>query len=345
MRAPAMLAAILPPGMLGLTVAAMIALFISTSDTYLHSWGSILVQDIILPFRKRPFTTRGHLRLLRAGILGVAVFVFVFSLNYRPSQYVQMFLALTGAVFVGGAGSAIIGGLYWKRGTTEAAWSAMIVGMLLSAVGIACKQMTPELVAALAGRDDALHVLHAPIAWLRRYTGQELTLFAIVASIATYVLVSLLGPRRVFDMDRLLHRGRYAIAAEQVVGDARAPTILERLGFTREFSGRDRVVTYVTLAWPLAWTAVFIVVTLYNLRVDVPERSWMIYWKWWTLGILASGIAVTIWFSIGAIRDMRRLFADLRSGAVNVNLADDGRVIDHQAAGDPVEDRAGSERR
>ena len=37
-----------------------------------------------------------------------------------------MFLALTGAIFVGGAGSAIIGGLYWKRGTTAAAWTAMV---------------------------------------------------------------------------------------------------------------------------------------------------------------------------------------------------------------------------
>ena len=324
LRAPLMLGAILPAGMLGLTVATMIACFVSTSDTYLHSWGSILIQDVILPFRKRPFTTRQHLLLLRMGILGVAAFVFVFSLFYEPTQYVNMFLALTGAVFVGGAGSAIIGGLYWKRGTTAAAWSAMITGMTLSAGGIILKQMPPN---------PALH-------FVQRFSGQELTFFSILGSIAMYVLVSLLGPQADFNMDRMLHRGKYAIAGEHVVGDSRPPTIMEKLGFTREFSGRDRIITYLTLAWPLIWTAVFIAVMLYNLVHKVPENSWMVYWKWWTLGILAAGIAITIWFSLGSVRDIHRLFRDLRSGAININLADDGRVVDHHSAGDPVEDPA-----
>ncbi len=325
-RAPLMLAAILPVGLMGITVMTMIALFLSTSDTYLHSWGSILIQDVILPFRRRPFTTRQHLMLLRLSILGVAVFVFCFSLFYQHTQFVTMFLALTGAVFVGGAGSAIIGGLYWKRGTTTAAWAAMITGMILSAGGIVAKQMSAST--------------QPVIAFVQNFSGQELTLFAIVGSVATYVLVSLLGPRTDFNMDRLLHRGTYAVASEQVVGDPKPPTVMDKLGFTREFSGRDRVVTYVTLAWPLVWTAIFIVFTVYNAFVDVPDESWMTYWKWWTVFILLSGVVITIWFSLGAVIDIRQLFSDLKSGAVDINVADDGRVIDHHATGDPVEDVA-----
>jgi SSS family solute:Na+ symporter len=322
-RAPLVLGAVLPVGLMGITVMTMIALFLSTSDTYLHSWGSILVQDVILPFRKRPFTTRQHLLLLRVAILGVAVFVFCFSMLYTHTQFVTMFLALTGAVFVGGAGSAIIGGLYWSRGTTAGAWAAMITGMTLSAAGIIAKQLPPA---------D-----HAAIAFIQNFSGQELTLFAILGSIAMYVLVSLLGPRRDFDMDRLLHRGKYAVRDDQVVGDPKPPTVMEKLGFTREFSGRDRVITYITLAWPLAWTAIFIGVTIYNMLADVPESAWMTYWKWWTWLIWLSGIVITIWFSIGSLLDIRRLFADLKSGAVNINVEDDGRVIDHTPTGDPVE--------
>ena len=78
---------------------------------------------MVLPFRKKPLSPRAHLWLLRAAIFGVAIFAFLFSSWYEPTQYIAMFLALTGAVFVGGAGSAIIGGLYWKRGTTAAAWT------------------------------------------------------------------------------------------------------------------------------------------------------------------------------------------------------------------------------
>ena len=57
-----------PTGLLGLMCAAMLAAFISTHDTYLHSWGSILVQDVILPFRRKPFTPRNLLERVR-GVL------------------------------------------------------------------------------------------------------------------------------------------------------------------------------------------------------------------------------------------------------------------------------------
>ncbi|MHC4903140.1 MAG: sodium:solute symporter family transporter, partial [Planctomycetota bacterium] len=103
LRTPYALAAILPAGLLGLLCAALLAAFISTHDTYLHSWGSIFVQDVILPFRRRPLSPRQHLWLLRLSILGVAVFIFLFSLLIKPTQFIAMFFAITGAVFVGGA--------------------------------------------------------------------------------------------------------------------------------------------------------------------------------------------------------------------------------------------------
>ena len=42
MRAPFVLSEVLPVGLLGAFAALMLAAFISTHDTYLHSWGSIL---------------------------------------------------------------------------------------------------------------------------------------------------------------------------------------------------------------------------------------------------------------------------------------------------------------
>ena len=100
-RASLALAAILPIGLMGLMCAAFLAAFISTHDTYLHSWGSILIQDVILPFRRKPFTPRQHLWLLRLSILGVAIVIFTLSLLYRPTQYVSMFLIITGSVPTG----------------------------------------------------------------------------------------------------------------------------------------------------------------------------------------------------------------------------------------------------
>ncbi len=146
LRTPAAASIMLPSGLLGLFAAALVGAFISTNDTYLHSWGSIFIQDVVLPFRKNPLGARAHLWLLRGSIFGVAVFAFCFSLVYTENQYVSMFLALTGSIFVGGAGSAIIGGLYWRRGTTAGAWAAMIAGMSLATFGVVVKQLPPTFV-------------------------------------------------------------------------------------------------------------------------------------------------------------------------------------------------------
>ena len=303
MRTPVVLGVILPTGLLGLMCAAMLAALVSTYDTYLHSWGSILVQDVILPFRKRPLTPRQHLWLLRASIFAVAVFIFMFSLLFRQTQYIIMFLAITGAVFFGGAGSAIIGGLYWKRGTTAGAWGAMITGITLSLAGVVLKQQVEGF----------------PI------TGQEMTFIAIAASVAVYVGVSLLGPRSEADMDRLLHRGRYALADETSVAYGEASTWRERLGLSREFTRGDRLITYVSIGWPVAWTLIFIGGTIYNFFVPVPAETWLRFWHGWTWVVLGASIAVVTWFSIGGARDMVYLFRNLRR---RENPLEDGRVPD-----------------
>jgi solute:Na+ symporter, SSS family len=234
----------------------------------------------------------------------VAAFIFTFSLLFQPSEYIAMFCALTSAMFVGGAGAVIIGGLYWKRGTTAGAWAAMLTGMLASLAGIAIRKVRPEFF----------------------LTGQEMTFIAIALAVSAYVLVSLLGPRAVFNLERLLHRGPYAIAGESQEAEERPPTWLEKLGFSREFTGRDRLITYVTLSWPLAWTAIFVVVTAYNLVVDVPADSWLRFWHGWTWFILCCSVVVIVWFTIGGFRDLVHLYRHLRAG--RTNPLDDGRVVE-----------------
>jgi SSS family solute:Na+ symporter len=322
LRIPYALALLLPPGLLGLVVAAMLAAFISTHDTYLHSWGTIFVQDVLLPFREKPLSPRAHLWALRASILGVALFIFCFSILIKPTQFIAMFFAITGAVFVGGAGSVIIGGLYWRRGSTPAAWAAMIVGMLLAAFGIVVKQVDAAMVERLA----------ADAPWLGRplllvksgLTGQELTFIAMCCAIGTYVAVSLLGPRQVTDMDRLLHRGRFAVEGDSPAAAGGKRSWLERLGIGREFSRGDRRVAYVSVAWPLLWSTLFLAVTLWNLFTDVPDAWWLQFWRVWIWVFSGGALVVTIWFAVGGVLDLRYLFRHLKRFVPDPT--DDGRV-------------------
>jgi len=303
LRAPLVLAQILPHGMLGLFAAVMLAAAISTDDTYLHSWGSIFVQDVLLPLRGgKPLDQVQHLRALRFAILGVAVFIFLFSLLFQQNQYIFLFFAITGAIFAGGSGAVIIGGLYWRRGTTAAAWAAMITGAGLSVGGIVAHQLDPDF----------------PI------NGQEFWGLGMAASVLVYAVVSAAGRGRPFDLDRLLHRGRWAIADDQVAGD-RVVSRLQRLFlFTPEFTRRDKVLYALTYLWTGFWFVLFVVGTVYNLGHDVSDASWARFWRWYLLAQFVAAGAVWVWFTAGGVRDLRRMFTRLEAAARD--SSDDGIV-------------------
>ncbi len=331
-RSPFVLAVVLPTGLLGLVCAAMLAAFISTNDTYLHSWGSIFMQDVVLPFRKKPFTPRQHLWLLRGAIFGVAVFVFIFSLLFKPSQFIAMFFAITASVFVGGACSAIIGGLYWKRGTTFGAWSAMLTGMVLSLWSIVIENAEVGTLHAIGGvfpRFDDLLILIR-----ERFTGQELSFIVMCCAITAYIVGSLLGPgrTRVANMDKLLHRGEYAVQDDAATYLTEKRSWLEKLGIDREFTKGDRLIAYVSVGWPLAWTILLLGLIGWNLAVDVPDSWWLGFWRVWTWVFTGGALGVTVWFTIGGAFDLRYLFRHLKS--YHADAADDGRVEHDSRNGD-----------
>ncbi|HEY9249507.1 MAG TPA: sodium:proline symporter, partial [Rariglobus sp.] len=132
MTIPVALSHLLPIGVKGALCAILLMGIFGGDSTHLHSWGGILAQDVILPRLKKAPTPQQHIRLLRGCIVGVAVFAFFFGVFFRQTEYIMMWWSVTTAVYVGGAGAAIIGGLYWKKGTTAGAWAAVVSGSILS---------------------------------------------------------------------------------------------------------------------------------------------------------------------------------------------------------------------
>ena len=289
---PIALTKLLPVGLMGAFAAVMLAAAIGCNDTYLHSWGSIFVQDVVMPLRKRPFAPAEHLKFLKLAILGVAAFSFVFSLLFQQSEYIFLFFAITGAIFAGGSGAVIIGGLYWKRGTTAAAWSAMIVGSVVAVGGIVLHQLVPGF----------------PI------NGQMFWGLAMAASSAVYVVVSLLtgGGRRSFDMDKLLHRGKYLVREEYTVVEAAPVKGWKVLGMGKEFTPFDKVIYVATYAWTASWVVVFVVGTALNLTREVSTEAWLAFWRTYTMIFLAASIVVIVWFSIGGLINLKDMIATLK---------------------------------
>lgn len=339
MTVPIALSTFFPIGIKGVFAAVMLFLMLSTDITYLHSWGSILVQDVILPARKQPFETRQHLRSLRLSIVGVAIFAFLFSLLFRQNDYIFMFFSITGAIYLGGAGSVIVGGLYWKRGTTAGAWASMITGALLGAGGLVLQQIWPSVAGRLAqvwpeSSFLASHMDKFPI------NGQWMWFYAFVSAIAAYVLVSLVTCREPFNMDRMLHRGSYARedAARTDAGRGqrkRKGLIHSYLGIDEDFTRGDRWLSYLVFGWTMVLFIIWLVVTVLNLipAFKWSNEAWASYF--WIMGILFPlivGVITSIWFTWGGVRDLRVLFR--RLSVARLNVLDDGRVVNHRNVDD-----------
>ncbi len=334
---PLALREMLPAGVLGLFVAAMLAAAISTDESYLHSWGSIFVQDVVLPLRNQTIEPEQHLRWLRRSILGVAVFVWCFGMLFPLQEYIFMYWAITGAIYTGGAGSVIIGGFYWKRATTEGAWAGMIVGSTLAVIGTIINNLFwPNML-------PALKATYPDIAWLQALpkefwlNGMEMFVLACCCAIASYVITSLLTkPDPNFDLDKLLRRGKYAIEGERRAVNTRKNWLYTLLGIDEEYTRFDKFLAYSLFVWMMFWFVTFIGGTLYGLNFETSDAAWA---KWWVfrLGVwLSVGTITVVWFLWCGFRDLKEMIRHLRT--LKEDEKDDGSVQRDETTGQYGED-------
>jgi len=327
MRVPLALAHFLPIGIKGIFAALMFFLACTNDVSYLHSWGSIVAQDVIMPFRKKPFSPKAHMLLLRLCITGVTIFGFCWSLFYHQVEYIKMYFAVTGAIFLGGAGSVIIGGLYWKKGTAYGAWSAMIVGGLIAVGGIYLDHYWIVIQPFLVGKFPhnayfAAHPDHFPI------NGQYVNAISMGMAILLYIVVSLLTCRREFNLAQMLHRGKYAVDANGNPApqpDRPPRTLRELVGVDDEFTRGDKLIAFGLFAYSMFWFVLFVVISIWNLIHIWPDEWWLSYWHYAGIFLpIVIGSITSVWFTIGGVIDLRKLFRRLKT--LQRDPTDDGRV-------------------
>ena len=163
---------LIPAGLFGMALAGMLAAFISTVDTYLLCWSTVITNDIICPLWPKKISTRAHLWLLKIFVALIALFLYVFGTLYQPAESIWVYITMTGVMMLG-SGIILIGGLYWSRGSTAGAYAAVIFCCLLPAIELILKRIfSGEL----------------PV------STQHFALGAIVSGILFYVVFSLLFP-------------------------------------------------------------------------------------------------------------------------------------------------------
>ncbi len=131
MAMPIFLGRILPIGVIGIITAGMLAAFMSTHDSYLLCWSSVLTQDVVAPVVEsfgKEFPTRRRLLLARVLIFLIGIFLLVWGLWYPLGQDLWDYMAITGALYFTGAFSLLLMGLYWKRASSTGAYLGLACG-------------------------------------------------------------------------------------------------------------------------------------------------------------------------------------------------------------------------
>ena len=299
----------LPAGIKGVLCIILLMGVFGGDGTHLLSWGSLFIQDVVVPLRKKPFEPKEHIRLLRWSMCGVALFAFLFGTFFKQTEYVMMWWVVTEALYVGGAGAAIIGGLYWKKGTTAGAWAGLLTGSGFVVGGILARQVW--------GNGFPLN-------------GAQISFFGSLLASLSYVGFSLLTCREDFNMARMLHRGIYAVESEKKfeTKSRSRVSIGKLIGLDEHFTFGDKILAGGLFGWSMIWLAVFVVGTAWNLIAPWPMSVWSQFWFVVGIGIpVFFSLVTAVWFTWGGIRDMRLFFRRLKEERVDV--LDNGMVVNH----------------
>jgi Na+/proline symporter len=335
----------LPVGLTGLFCLLMVMLMVSTDASRMFNSTTVIMQDIIMPLRRTPLTPKQHVLWLRMTAVMVAVFFFLFSLYFVQLDYIRMFVTIMAGVWLGGAGPVMVFGLYSRFGNTAGAFAAVIYGTGVSLGGMFMQRIWAQYAYPFIDRmgwtgacDKFLHTVSSPftpyVEWHMDavkfpINSWELLGIAMVGGLIIYIGVSLLTFRKPYNLERMLHRGKYSIDGEKRLTSAWTwrSFMGKLIGITPEYTRGDRWLAWSVFGYTFVYQIglCFIVVVIWNFISPWPTAWWSHYFYINSLLIACViGVVSTVWFMIGGIIDARRLFRDL--AARLDNPLDNGQV-------------------
>lgn len=347
MMMPTVVAKIFPVGMLGLFCLLMVMLLISTDDSRIFNASSTLMQDVILPMFKGHLPQAKHLLYLRLMTIGVAVFFLIVSLFFAQLDYINMFTTIMCSLWLGGAGPIMVFGLYSRFGNLTGAWCAIIFGSGTSLAGLILQRTWAltvypflEKMGWVEGLNNFLVTVSSPFnPWIEwsmdpvkfPINSFEIYFISMVLSVGGYVIGSYLTYKP-YDLDKLLHRGKYADGPEPVKEKWTLRNIFSKIiGITPEYTRGDRIIAYSVFFYSVVYSVgiVFFGIVIWNAIWPWPHSWWTVKFFITTLlipGIV--GVISTVWFMIGGSIDAIHLFRDLKKRVEDPN--DNGQILNDE---------------
>ena len=355
--------ALLPPGLFGAFALLLFLAMLSTDDSRIFSATLTIAQDCILPFFPKGLSPKQHVRMIRLVAMGIGVFFFFGSKYMSQLDYNQLFNQMAVAIWNAGCPAVMILGLYWKKGTTPAAWTSLGAGIAGSVCYILLSRYWADVVYPflvnhdmVATVDSLFRNLSAPFGdWIHWEVNElrfpvnsiEYLFFANIFTILLYIAVSLCTCRKDFNMDRMLHRGAYEEPGEhkELKRDWRPRSVFRNIiGITPEYTRGDKAIAYGLFfhTFVVSFSLIFLGTLLWNLASPWGNRGWSNYFLINNLLIPCAIAACTsVWFTIGGVRDLRDLFRTLKRRKM-LNVLDDGRVEGNVSLADLAEKDEGT---
>lgn len=196
---PHFLGQILPWGVIGVVLAAMLAAEMSTDSGYLLTWATVIYNDIIGPLLRRDLSPAARLITIRAMVLVIGAFLVFYGLWYKLEGAAWDYLSVTGNIYLASLFTLLVAALYWKPANSWGALAAIVLG----AVGPLSFLVLQQTVS----KDSAL--------------GQSWLLSPAVAGLASFVMAfggMVLGTA----LARMLGRGVCGPVGEEPVGEEEA---------------------------------------------------------------------------------------------------------------------------
>lgn len=153
---PRFLSVFLPAGLMGLLIAAMLAADMSTNSSYMLSWGSVIYNDILAPFRRSAWTDRRAILWNRCIVALIGLYLLVFGLFYHIEGNVWSYLLLTGSIYLSSMSVLLIACCYWKRANNWGAIGGILLGAAVPVAYLTLEKLpSTTALAASIGKDVA----------------------------------------------------------------------------------------------------------------------------------------------------------------------------------------------
>jgi hypothetical protein len=155
----------------------------------------------------------------------------------------------------------------------------------------------------------------------------EFNFFLSVLCVCCYVVVSLVTCRRPFNLERMLHRGKYSLGERRDIRRKWTPrTVLRNIiGITPEYTRGDRIIAWGVFFYSFGYGfgVCFLGTVICNIFHPWPIRWWSPYFvvRYFIVPCIVSFITI-FWFGIGGIIGLigGPVMMSVLVGAFNSNL-------------------------